>query len=96
MLAHYFPGWHFDAALVAQLRNIACLTLVLAGELDGAVPADTGRLLKANLPHSYLVYVHDAAHTLEGARRRRAQQQRHQQQRRASHRRRPRVRTRPS
>lgn len=66
MLSHYHrPGPHMDTDLVAQLDKIQCLTLVLAGAHDGVIPAESGRLLKARLPHSYLVYVHDAAHNIE-------------------------------
>ncbi len=65
MLAHYHRGPHMDHDLVANLPKIGCLTLVLAGVQDGVIPPETGRLLKARLPHSYLVYVHGAAHNIE-------------------------------
>ena len=54
-----------DRDLRPQLGKIGCLTLVLAGDLDGVIPPETGRLLKARLPHCYLTYVHDAAHNIE-------------------------------
>ncbi|MPZ59356.1 MAG: alpha/beta fold hydrolase [Rhizobiales bacterium] len=66
MLSHYHQSDpHMDHDLVAQFDKIQCLTLVLAGASDSVIPADSGRLLKARLPHSYLVYVHDAAHNIE-------------------------------
>jgi pimeloyl-ACP methyl ester carboxylesterase len=65
MLAHYHCGPHMDQDLAAELGKICCLTLVLAGALDGVIPPETGRLLKARLPHCYLTYVHDAAHNIE-------------------------------
>jgi pimeloyl-ACP methyl ester carboxylesterase len=65
MLSHYHHGPHIDHDLAANLGQIACLTLVLAGAQDGVIPPETGRLLKAQLPHSYLIYVHDAAHNIE-------------------------------
>jgi pimeloyl-ACP methyl ester carboxylesterase len=65
MLSHYHSGPHYDTDLIAQLHKIQCLTLVLAGAHDGVIPAETGRMLKASLPHSYLIYVHDAAHNIE-------------------------------
>jgi len=38
---------------------------VLFGTKDQVIPASTGRLLKAELPHVYLMYVYDAAHGIE-------------------------------
>ncbi len=32
---------------------------------EGLIPAETGRLLKAKLPHVYLMYVYDAAHSIQ-------------------------------
>jgi pimeloyl-ACP methyl ester carboxylesterase len=65
MLGHYHKGWHMDHELAQNLGKINCLTLVLAGSQDGVIPPETGQLLKTKLPHSYLVYVHDAAHNIE-------------------------------
>jgi len=65
LLSHYHRGPHMDHDLVANLGRIGCLTLILAGVQDGVIPPETGRLLKARLPHSYLVYVHGAAHNIE-------------------------------
>jgi pimeloyl-ACP methyl ester carboxylesterase len=64
-LTQYRLGPRMDHELAAELGKIACLTLVVAGAQDGVIPPETGRLLKARLPHSYLVYVHDAAHNIE-------------------------------
>jgi len=65
MLAHYHRGPHLDQDLADALGKIGCLTLVVAGAQDGVIPLETGRLLKARLPHCYLTYVPDAAHNIE-------------------------------
>jgi pimeloyl-ACP methyl ester carboxylesterase len=76
MLGHYYkepatPGsgrvmfGDNDTALAARLSEIDALTLILHGTKDGAVPADSMRFLKQNIPRAYLIYVHDAAHAIE-------------------------------
>jgi len=66
LLPHYNKGGKsFDDALAAELGNISCLTLIIAGNVDGVIPPDSGRLLKSRIPNSFLVYVHEAAHNIE-------------------------------
>jgi pimeloyl-ACP methyl ester carboxylesterase len=67
MLGHYSGdgGKPTDETLVAELPKISCLTLILAGNVDGVIPPESGRLLKQRIPRSFLIYVHDAAHNVE-------------------------------
>jgi len=66
MMKHYNEsGVGTDEALVAELGNITCMTLVIAGNVDGVIPPESVRLLKQKLPRSYLIYVHEAAHNVE-------------------------------
>jgi pimeloyl-ACP methyl ester carboxylesterase len=60
-----FGGLIFDAALAAALPDIKARTLVLMGSLDEIIPPETGHLLKAKIPLSHLIYIWDAAHSLE-------------------------------
>ena len=62
---HYDVGDSHDAELQARVGEIACQTLILQGTLDVRVPASAVRMLKARIPRSQLVYVYDAAHSLE-------------------------------
>ncbi|MBM3606929.1 MAG: alpha/beta hydrolase [Alphaproteobacteria bacterium] len=55
----------FDHALAERLGEIQSRTLVLIGTLDGIIPAESARLAKANIPHSHLTFIWDAAHALE-------------------------------
>jgi pimeloyl-ACP methyl ester carboxylesterase len=63
--AHYYAGGLMAEQLMTRLATITCPSLILGGARDGIVPPDTGRLLKSQLPHSQLVYIDDAAHTIE-------------------------------
>jgi pimeloyl-ACP methyl ester carboxylesterase len=66
MIGHYSQGGGgFDQALVDELGKISCLTLIVAGNVDGVIPAESVRLLKARIPRSFLVYIHEAAHNIE-------------------------------
>jgi len=65
MLHHYHGPEARDEALIARLGDVAALTLILMGTEDGRVPRATGHMLKERLPHAYLVYVYDAAHSIE-------------------------------
>lgn len=60
-----FGGLIFDDALEEKLPDISARTLVLMGNLDTIIPAETGHLLKAKVPNSHLTYIWDAAHSLE-------------------------------
>ena len=64
-VARYGLGGSHDAALQARVAEIACQTLILHGTLDVRVPASGVQMLKARIPNSQLVYVYDAAHSLE-------------------------------
>jgi pimeloyl-ACP methyl ester carboxylesterase len=66
MLGFYGEGGKMmDDALVAELPKISCLTLIVAGNVDGVVPAESVRLLRQKIPRSFLVYIPDAAHNIE-------------------------------
>jgi pimeloyl-ACP methyl ester carboxylesterase len=65
ILAHYHGGKPMDHALAERLGEIEALTLILHGTKDGAIPIDSPRLLKNRIPHSFLIYVYDAAHAIE-------------------------------
>ena len=65
MLSHYQGNSSFDANLAAQLSKIECLTLIMHGTRDGHVPEEAAQLLKREIPRSHLIYVYDAAHSLE-------------------------------
>ena len=64
-VARYGLGNSHDAALQARVADIACRTLILHGTLDVRVPASGVQMLKERIPNSQLVYVYDAAHSLE-------------------------------
>ena len=64
-VARYGLGNSRDAALQAKVADIACQTLILHGTLDVRVPASGVQMLKERIPSSQLVYVYDAAHSLE-------------------------------
>ena len=65
MLGHYHGKTSFDADLAAQLSKIECLTLIMHGTRDGRVPEEAVQLLKREIPRSHLIYIYDAAHSLE-------------------------------
>ena len=65
MLDHYQGRTRFDANLAAQLSKIECLTLIMHGTQDGRVPEEAVQLLKRDIPRSHLIYMYDAAHSLE-------------------------------
>lgn len=64
-VAHYGLGASHDSDLQNRVGEIGCQTLILHGTLDVRVPESGVRLLKSRIPHSQLVYVYDAAHSLE-------------------------------
>lgn len=53
-----------DAALEAQMRELATPTLVLFGTLDHVIPPEMGRHYKELLPNCHLVLVYDAGHAI--------------------------------
>ena len=65
MMAHYGTTLDTDEELLARLPSIDKLTLILHGTADRMIPKESVQLLKSRLPHSYLVYVWDAAHAIE-------------------------------
>ena len=64
-VAYYGLGNSHDAELQTRVKDIACQTLILHGTQDVRVPEEGVRSLKAQIPHSQLLYVYDAAHSLE-------------------------------
>ncbi|MGB0631073.1 MAG: alpha/beta fold hydrolase [Alphaproteobacteria bacterium] len=64
-VAYYGLGVSCDADLQDRVSDIACQTLILHGTLDVRVPESGVQFLKARIPRSQLVYVYDAAHSLE-------------------------------
>ena len=65
MLPHYRAPDDPDAELLAKIASIDKLALILHGTADRMIPKESVQLLKSRLPHSYLVYVWDAAHAIE-------------------------------
>ena len=65
MLAHYGAEDGKDAALLESISRIGATTLVLHGTEDRIIQAETIRLLKSRLARAFLVYVWDAAHSIE-------------------------------
>jgi pimeloyl-ACP methyl ester carboxylesterase len=65
MLAHYAYSPDTDEELLARIPSIDKLTLIVHGTADRMIPKESVQLLKARLPHSFLVYIWDAAHAIE-------------------------------
>ncbi|HUL94174.1 MAG TPA: alpha/beta hydrolase [Burkholderiales bacterium] len=65
MLAHYGYPADTDEELLARIPAIDKLTLILHGTADRMIPKESVQLLKSRLPHAYLVYIWDAAHSIE-------------------------------
>lgn len=65
-MLHYYHGpAPRDEALIARLGDIEALTLILIGTRDGAIPPASAQLLKNSLQRAFLIYVYDAAHSIE-------------------------------
>jgi len=65
MLPHYGYSAETDEELLARIPSIDKLTLILHGTADRMIPKESVQLLKSRLPHAYLVYIWDAAHSIE-------------------------------
>ena len=65
MLPHYGYAADTDEELLARLPAIDKLTLILHGTADRMIPKESAQLLKSRLPRAYLVYIWDAAHSIE-------------------------------
>ena len=65
MLHHYHGAATRDEELIARLGEIEALTLILLGTRDGRVPSESAQFLKDRLKRAFLVYVYDAAHSIE-------------------------------
>lgn len=65
MVSRYGLATSHDAELQARISEISCQTLILHGTLDVRVPLEGIQMIKAKIPHSQLVYVYGAAHSLE-------------------------------
>jgi len=65
MLQHYAYSPDTDEELLARIPAIDKLTLILHGTADRMIPKESVQLLKARLPHAFLVYIWDAAHAIE-------------------------------
>jgi pimeloyl-ACP methyl ester carboxylesterase len=65
MLPHYRAPDDPDSELLAKIASIDKLALILHGTADRMIPKESVQLLKSRMPHSYLVYVWDAAHAIE-------------------------------
>ena len=64
-LAYYRADDGKDPALLENLARVGATTLILQGTHDRIIEAETMRLLKSRLPRAFLVYVWDAAHSIE-------------------------------
>ena len=65
MLSHYHGKTSFDEKLASQLGKIECLTMIMHGTRDGRVPEEAVQMLKRDIPRSHLIYLYDAAHSME-------------------------------
>ncbi len=65
MLPRYRAPDDADSELLVKVPSIDKLTLILHGTADRVIPKESVQLLKSRLPRSYLVYVWDAAHSIE-------------------------------
>jgi len=65
MFSHYGYSADTDEELLARVPSIDKLTLILHGTADRMIPKESVQLLKSRLPHAYLVYIWDAAHSIE-------------------------------
>jgi pimeloyl-ACP methyl ester carboxylesterase len=65
MLAYYGAENGKDPELLQSLHRIPAITLILHGTEDRIIAAETMRLLKSRLARAFLVYVWDAAHSIE-------------------------------
>lgn len=64
-MQHYGAGASWDEELNRKIAEIRCLTLVVHGTKDVRVPVDAVRRMRRVIPHSHLVLVYDAAHSIE-------------------------------
>lgn len=64
-LRMYQEQGQFDSRLVARLGEIVPLTLVILGTSDGVVAPASAQLLRATVPHSFFIYIYDAAHLVD-------------------------------
>jgi pimeloyl-ACP methyl ester carboxylesterase len=62
---HYNIGSAWDPELNERIGEISCLTLIVHGTKDVRVPVEAVRALKRDIPHAHLVYINDAAHSIE-------------------------------
>jgi len=65
MLAHYGAQDGKDPYLLEGLERIRAMTLIVHGTEDRIITAATMQLLKSRLARAFLVYVWDAAHSIE-------------------------------
>lgn len=54
-----------DGDLVPLLPKIGAETLLLFGTRDGIIPVESAQLLRRNIPHAHVIYLYDAAHSLD-------------------------------
>ena len=57
-----------DADLESRLPSLTTPTLVVFGTMDRVIPPEMGRLYKALMPNSHLVFVYDAGHAITSER----------------------------
>ena len=65
MLAHYGAEDGKDPTLLENISRVGATTLILHGTEDRIIAAETMRQLKSRLARAFLVYVWDAAHSIE-------------------------------
>jgi pimeloyl-ACP methyl ester carboxylesterase len=65
MLAHYGAEDGKDPQLLENIPSLRATTLIVHGTEDRIITAETMRLLKSRLARAFLVYVWDAAHSIE-------------------------------
>jgi len=62
---HYGIGSAWDEELNRRIGEIRCLTLIVHGTRDVRVPVEAVQRLKRDIPHAHLVFIYDAAHSIE-------------------------------
>jgi pimeloyl-ACP methyl ester carboxylesterase len=65
MLVHYGAEEGKDTALLENLHRVKATALILHGTEDSIIGTDSMRLLKSRLARAFLVYVWDAAHSIQ-------------------------------
>lgn len=61
----YMTGRHYDTEIIGRLGELDCLTLVLVGTKEKAVPPQAVWLLRNAIKRCHSIYLYDAAHIVD-------------------------------